>query len=96
MSDLKEIFEDIASTQERRGLSRLEENLRVLRAQTIPFAYHANIRTVLIRAPGYPYVDFYASQGKWKICSTGRIVFGDAQRLLGWLWEKGPKKGTFL
>jgi hypothetical protein len=93
MGDLGDIYRDMAESVKERDAERLEKNLAVLRANTVPYQYLAPIATVLIRAAGYPKVDFYASKGRWKICSSGRVVFGDAEELLRFLWGKGNKCG---
>jgi len=96
MGDVGDIYRDMHEAQQKRNAERLEANLSVLRASTIPFVYHENIATVLVREKGYPSVDFYASQSKWKVCASGKIVFGDAERLVRWLWDRGPKKGPWI
>lgn len=77
-----------------------EMNLRILRANRVPFDLRESPdgllgATALFREPGKPRVDFYVSTGGWRVVGAGasRRMRGGARAFLAWYREQGEGHG---
>jgi hypothetical protein len=50
-----------------------------------------SLQTLAVRVPGYVFVDFYPSSGRWRIAKSGsHSTEGGAREF--WLWFLNPKR----
>ena len=85
-NETNQIWREVHEDQAKARAARKVKNLEVLAASTIPYETRNDGDVVLIRARGYPIVDFWPSTNKW--ATSGRYMMGNAESLIAWLKKK--------
>lgn len=83
MSDMAEVFRDMAQDKKERHACWKNQNLEILAKSGIPFTDKGE--TLLFR--GKVKADFYPSTGRWR--SEQKTYSGGAEKFIKWLKQKG-------